>query len=101
MPARSQTMAECFLRRSWFVHDVRNPSISAPTPMRKQPTGEPVAEKLHTGFGGRGRQSPSPPPILCCESVISNNSVNGGLTPDSGLFVDPEIDNQSTAAIET
>ena len=32
--------------------------------MRKQPTGEPVAGKLHTGFGGRGRRSPFPTPIL-------------------------------------
>ena len=31
--------------------------------MRKQLTGEPVAGKLHTGFGGRGRRSPFPTPI--------------------------------------
>ena len=30
--------------------------------MRKQLTGEPVAGKPHTGFGGRGRQSPFPTP---------------------------------------
>ena len=29
--------------------------------MRKQLTGEPVAGKLHTGFGGRGRRSRSLP----------------------------------------
>ena len=32
--------------------------------MRKQLTGEPVAGKPHTGFGGRGRRSPFPTPIL-------------------------------------
>ena len=31
--------------------------------MRKQPTGEPVAGKPHTGFGGRGRRKPFPTPI--------------------------------------
>ncbi|MDP1638219.1 MAG: hypothetical protein Q8L62_09150 [Candidatus Nitrotoga sp.] len=31
------------------------PSVGVPIPMRKQPTGEPVAGKSHTGFGGRGR----------------------------------------------
>jgi hypothetical protein len=31
--------------------------------MWKQLTGEPVAGKLHTGFGGRGRRSPFPTPI--------------------------------------
>jgi hypothetical protein len=31
--------------------------------MRKQLTGEPVAGKLHTGFGGRGRVKPFPTPI--------------------------------------
>ena len=60
MPKRSQTMAECLLRRSWTVHDVRGPSIGAPIPMWKQLTGEPVAGELHTGFGGRGWRPPSP-----------------------------------------
>src|SRR5438094_8551793 len=32
--------------------------------MRKQLTGEPVAGEPHTGFGGRGRPSPFPTPIL-------------------------------------
>jgi len=32
--------------------------------MRKQLTGEPVAGKPHTGFGGRGRRKPFPTPIL-------------------------------------
>jgi hypothetical protein len=63
MPTRSQTMAECLLRRSGAFHDVRSPSISAPIPMRKQLTGEPVAGELHTGFGGRGRRKPFPTPI--------------------------------------
>src|SRR5258708_6013775 len=31
--------------------------------MWKQLTGEPVAGKLHSGFGGRGRRSPFPTPI--------------------------------------
>jgi hypothetical protein len=31
--------------------------------MRKQLTGEPVAGKPHTGFGGRGRLPPFPTPI--------------------------------------
>jgi hypothetical protein len=31
--------------------------------MRKQLTGEPVAGKPHTGFGGRGRRAPFPTPI--------------------------------------
>jgi hypothetical protein len=31
--------------------------------MRKQLTGEPVAGKPHTGFGGRGRREPFPTPI--------------------------------------
>ena len=64
MPERSQTMAECLLRRSWTVHDGRGPSIGAPIPMRKQLTGEPVAGELHTGFGGRGWRAPFPTPIL-------------------------------------
>jgi hypothetical protein len=34
--------------------------------MRKQLTGEPVAGKLHTGFGGRGRPEPFPTPIQLC-----------------------------------
>src|SRR5208337_2629124 len=53
-------MAERLLRRSGAFHDVRSPPISAPIPMRKQLTGEPVAGELHTGFGGRGRQQPFP-----------------------------------------
>jgi hypothetical protein len=56
-------MAECLLRRSGAFHDVRSPPISAPIPMRKQLTGEPVAGELHTGFGGRGRRQPFPTPI--------------------------------------
>ena len=32
--------------------------------MRKQLTGEPVAGKPHTGFGGRGRRKPFPTTIL-------------------------------------
>ena len=70
MPARSQTLAECFLRRSWAVHDVRSPPIGAPIPMRKQLTGEPVAGKPHTGFGGRGRRSPLPTPIQGSEADV-------------------------------
>src|SRR5207249_592273 len=64
MPTRSHTMAERLLRRSWVVHDVQGSSIGAPIPMRKQLTGEPVAGEPHTGFGGRGRPSPFPTPIL-------------------------------------
>ena len=64
MPTRSPTMAERLLRRSWAVHDVRGPSIGAPIPMWKQLTGEPVAGKPPTGFGGRRRRSPFPTPIL-------------------------------------
>src|SRR6266404_3047847 len=56
-------MAECLLRRSGAFHDVRSSPISAPIPMRKQLTGEPVAGELHTGFGGRGRRQPFPTPI--------------------------------------
>lgn len=32
MPARSQTMAECFLRRSWAVHDRKGMAIAVPYP---------------------------------------------------------------------
>ncbi len=71
LPRRSQTMAECLLRRSWAFHDVRSPPISAPIPMRKQLTGEPVAGKLHIGFGGRGRCMPFPTPILGSRTDIS------------------------------
>src|ERR1700676_2923967 len=56
-------MAICLLGRSGAFHYVRSPPISAPIPMRKQLTGEPVAGKLHTGFGGRGRRQPFPTPI--------------------------------------
>src|ERR1019366_1764098 len=61
-------MAECLLRRSGAFHDVRSPPISAPIPMRKQLTGEPVAGELHTGFGGSGRRQPFPTPILLADS---------------------------------
>ena len=59
----SQTMAECVLRQPWALHDVRSLPLGAPIPMRKQLTGEPVAGKPHTGFGGRGRREPFPTPI--------------------------------------
>ena len=36
--------------------------------MRKQLTGEPVAGKPHTGFGGRGRRSPFPTHIPSAEA---------------------------------
>jgi hypothetical protein len=50
-------MAKCVLRYSWAVHDVRGSSVGALIPMWKQLTGEPVAGKPHTGFGGEGTAS--------------------------------------------
>ena len=86
MPTRSPTMAELLLRCSWAVHDVRSPSLGVPIPMRKQPTGEPVAGEPHTGFGGRGRGSPLPTPILtpheCLSSIcLSTSSMPLGARP--------------------
>src|SRR5208337_4096819 len=63
-------MAERLLRRSGAFHDVRSPPISAPIPMRKLLTGEPVAGKLHTGFGGRGRRQPFPTPVAPLECDV-------------------------------
>jgi hypothetical protein len=63
MPTRSYPMAKCLLRRSWAFHDGRSPSIGVSIRKRKQLTGEPVAGKLLTGFGGRGRRQPFPTPI--------------------------------------
>ena len=42
--------------------------------MRKQPTGEPVAGKLHTGFGGRGWRKPFPTPILRPKAALRADS---------------------------
>ncbi|MGA2860982.1 MAG: hypothetical protein ABSF31_04270 [Steroidobacteraceae bacterium] len=49
--------------RGWCAYFQHAPPIGAPIPMRKQLTGELVAGELHTGFGGRGRRQPFPPPI--------------------------------------
>ena len=63
--------------------------------MRKQPTGEPVAGKPHTGFGGRGRREPFPTPIqrwrcparskrreaaTCCCASVTSNQLNRSVT---------------------
>src|ERR1039457_6162244 len=71
-------MAECLLRRSGAFHDVRSPPISAPIPMRKQLTGEPVAGDLHTGFGGRGRRQPFPTPIRGLKAAANAHQIFTG-----------------------
>ena len=56
--------------------------------MWKQLTGEPVARKPHTGFGGRGRRSPFPTPIQSASFGPPNEAVHGlsnvSYAPDSG-----------------
>jgi len=57
--------------------------IGASIPMRKQPTGEPVAGKPHTGFGGRGWRKPFPTPILRPEADVATRSNHE---------IEPEVD---------
>jgi hypothetical protein len=52
--------------------------------MRKQLTGEPVAGKLHTGFGGRGRCKPFPTPI---QGAMSKNGAANVVSLEAGLAV--------------
>jgi membrane fusion protein, adhesin transport system len=40
--------------------------------MRKQLTGEPVAGKPHSGFGGRGWRAPFPTPIDASDDGLGN-----------------------------
>ncbi|KAB0545417.1 hypothetical protein F7R01_24020 [Pseudomonas argentinensis] len=44
----------------WALAMDRVRYVGEPIPMCNQLTGEPVAGKPHTGFGGRGRRSPFP-----------------------------------------
>ncbi len=44
--------------------------------MRKQLTGEPVAGKLHTGFGGRGRRKSFPTPITALEHLLPRRQLS-------------------------
>ena len=54
---------QCHVGRSmeqWALAMDRVRNVGEPIPMCKQLTGEPVAGKPHTGFGGRGRRSQFP-----------------------------------------
>jgi Domain of unknown function DUF11/WD40-like Beta Propeller Repeat len=64
--------------------------------MRKQLTGEPVAGKLHTGFGGRGRRKPFSTPILVGFSSTANNLVIGDNNKVNDVFVHDQLTHQNT-----
>src|SRR5450759_1340933 len=78
-------MADCLLRRSWAVHDVRSPSISAPIPMWTQLTGEPAAGEPHSGFGGRGRSSTLPTPLRLKNSDLEIVNPHAASEPDGNI----------------
>jgi hypothetical protein len=60
--------------------------------MRKQLTGEPVAGKLHTGFGGRGRRSRSLPLFSGRYAKLCITANNGPtVTPNQRLQYEQKL----------